>query len=102
MNNRPKNMERMVSADTANKIKDIMRYTIKNRYGDSMFPGMEMCAKTGTAEVGEGKQPHGWMVGFSQDKNFPYAFAVIVENSGFGIKTAGPIASDVMKSLHRK
>lgn len=67
-----------------------------------MFPGMEMCAKTGTAEVGEGKQPHGWMVGFSQDKNFPYAFAVIVENSGFGIKTAGPIASDVMKSLHRK
>ena len=92
----------MLSSNTANQLKNIMRYTVKNRYGDSMFPKMEVCAKTGTAEVGEGKLPHGWMVGFSQNKDFPYAFAVVVENSGYGIKTAGPIASSIMKKLHAK
>ncbi len=93
--------KRMLSSQTAKKISDIMRYTIKSRYGDSMFPNMQMCAKTGTAEVGEEKLPHGWMVGFSQDKNFPFAFVVITENSGYGIKTAGPIAADVMKKVYK-
>lgn len=92
----------IMSASTADKIKEMMRYTMKNQYGDSLFSGLPMCAKTGTAEVGEGKLPHGWMVGFSQDKTFPVAFAVVVENGDFGIKSAGPIASSLIKSLHSK
>ena len=91
--------ERMLSLEDSDIIREMMRYTMKNQYKDSMFPGLQMCAKTGTAEVGEGKEPHGWMVGFSYDKNFPIAFVVIVENSGFGIKTAGPIASAVIKEV---
>lgn len=93
--------ERMMTVTVADKVKNMMRYTMKNQYGDSMFPKMKMCAKTGTGEVGEGKQPHGWMVGFSEDKSFPFAFVVIVENSGFGIKTAGPIASLMMKEIRK-
>ncbi len=92
----------IMSASTAEKIKEMMRFTMKNQYGDSLFSGISMCAKTGTAEVGEGKLPHGWMVGFSYDKTFPVAFAVIVENGDFGIKSAGPIASVLIKNLHSK
>ena len=94
--------KRMMNVSTADKLKEIMRYTMKNQYGDSLFPGTCMCAKTGTAEVGEGKLPHGWMVGFSYDEKFPVAFAVVVEHGDFGIKSAGPIASVMLKSLHSK
>lgn len=94
--------QRMTSNAIADKIKSMMRYTVKNQYGDSMFPGMKICAKTGTGEVGEDKEPHGWIVGFSEDKNFPYAFSVVVENGGFGIKSAGPIAMEMMKAIKNK
>lgn len=93
---------RMSDLIISEKIKSMMRYTMKMQYGDSMFPGMKICAKTGTGEVGEDKKPHGWMIGFSEDKSFPFAFAVVVENSGFGIKTAGPIASVMMKEIKQR
>lgn len=91
----------LMKSETAEKLKDMMRYTMKNQYKDSMFGGIEMCAKTGTAEVGEGKKPHGWMVGFSYDKTFPVAFSVIVENGDFGIRSAGPIASNMIKDIKK-
>ena len=100
--NTPISFGKMVDIHTSEKIKTMMRNTMKNQYGDSMFPGMKICAKTGTGEVGENKAPHGWMVGFSEDKKFPFAFVVLVENSGFGIKTAGPIASTMMKEIKSK
>lgn len=89
--------EEFMSEKTANTLKDAMRYTVQNNYGDSLFKDLEVCAKTGTAEVGENKAPHGWMVGFSSNEKTPLAFVVICENSGFGIKTAGPIAQAVMQ-----
>lgn len=91
----------IMTPEVAADIKEMMRYTMKNNYGDSMFDLIPMCAKTGTAEVGEGKLPHGWMVGFSYDRSFPIAFAVIVENGNFGIKSAGPIASSMIKQLKK-
>lgn len=94
--------KRMINPSTSDKIKEIMRYTMKNQYRDSLFSGICMCAKTGTAEVGEGKLPHGWMVGFSYDEKFPVAFAVVVENGDFGIKSAGPIAAVMIKNLYSK
>lgn len=93
---------KMLDLVVSDKIKSMMRYTMKTQYGDSMFPGVKMCAKTGTGEVGEDKNPHGWMIGFSEDKSFPFAFAVVVENSGFGIKTAGPIATTMMKEIKKR
>ncbi|MDO4731067.1 MAG: penicillin-binding transpeptidase domain-containing protein [Clostridia bacterium] len=90
--------QRYLSNETANKIKDMMRYTVKNNYGDSMFPELEVCAKTGTGEVGEDKNPNGWMIGFSSRNDCPLAFAVVVENSGYGYSTAGPIAKTLMNT----
>lgn len=94
--------ETLLTEAVANKLKEMMRYNVTANYGDSMFPRLNVCAKTGTAEVGEDKEPHGWMVGFSSNENSPLAFSVIVENSGYGSKTAGPIASKVMNLAAKK
>ena len=90
------NGARLVKAETAAKLKELMRYNVTSDYGDDMFPGMSVCAKTGTAEVGGGKQPNGWMVGFSADPSTPFAFAVVVEEGGYGRTSAGPIAAAMM------
>jgi peptidoglycan glycosyltransferase len=87
---------RLLAAATAEKLRSLMRYTVQNNYGDDRFPGLSVCAKTGTAEVGEGKQPHGWMVGFAEDADCPLAFVVVVENGGYGIQCAAPIAQQLM------
>lgn len=86
--------------EQAKAIGDMMRYNVSTFYGDGMFPeGMEVCAKTGTAEVGEGIAPNCWMVGFSRHSAYPYAFVVVVEEGEGGISTAGSIASQVMNAL---
>lgn len=87
---------RLMSEATANKLQDIMRYTITDYYGDSMFEGLSVGAKTGTAEVGEGKEPNAWMVGYSKNEDYPLAFAVVVEEGGYGFYSAGPIARTAM------
>jgi cell division protein FtsI/penicillin-binding protein 2 len=54
------------------------------------LPGVQVGAKTGTAEYGTESPPrtHAWMVGFRGD----LAFAVLVEDGESGSKSAGPIA----------
>lgn len=88
----------MIDSDLAAKLDEYMRYDVTSYYGDSLFPSLTVCAKTGTAEVGENKEPHAWMVGYSQDEDSPLAFAVIVENGGYGFSTAGPVAVAAMEA----
>ncbi len=67
---------------TANRLAELMRNNTIQTYGDYNFPGLEISAKTGTAEV-EGKNPHAWFVGFSANEETPYAFVFIVENADY-------------------
>ncbi len=90
------NGREMFSADTASKLDAMMRYTITDYYGDYLFGGLTVCAKTGTGEVGEDKEPNGWMVGYSKDEDCPLAFACVVEDSGFGFTYAGPVVEAAM------
>lgn len=87
---------RLMSEETAQSLNDLMRYTISDYYGDSMFEGLTVCAKTGTAEVGDGIEPNAWMIGYSTDEDCPLAFAVVVEEGGYGFYSAGPIARIAM------
>lgn len=89
---------RLLSAQTASRLKTYMRYNVTKEYGDRLFPGLAVCAKTGTAEVGGGKDPNGWMVGFSSNSSTPLAFAVVVENSRTGIGSAGQVTSALMQA----
>ena len=60
------------------------------------FPG-EVFGKTGTAEYGSGNPPatHAWFVGYRG----PVAFAVLVEDGGFGAESAAPIAAAFLNAL---
>jgi cell division protein FtsI/penicillin-binding protein 2 len=60
-------------------------------------PGGPVSAKTGTAEFGSQVPPqtHAWIIGFQGD----LAFAVLVEDGGFGAQAAGPIAASFLASM---
>lgn len=86
----------LVSAGTAEKLADMMAANVERTYGAGRFPNMELCAKSGTAEVGEGQAPHAWFAGFLRNENAPYAFVVLVENGGGGNAVAGTVAGKVL------
>ena len=87
-----------VPATEAQKLRKLLRSNVTDWYGDSRFPGLEMCGKTGTAEL-DGKTSHSWFVGFSQREDFPLAVVVVGENAGFGSGTAMTAANAVLQSL---
>lgn len=94
------NGEKMMKSSTANKLADMMRYTVTDHYGDGTFGDLHVAAKTGTAEVGDGTED-GWIVGFVTDEDCPLAFAVCIENGGFGIDSAGPVAKAALEASAR-
>lgn len=87
----------LLSAETAQRIAEMMNYNVQNAYGSWVFPGLDVSAKTGTAEVGDGTS-HAWMTGFLNDPAHPYAFVVILEHAGGGLANAGPVANAVLQA----
>ena len=86
----------LVSGKTADILADMMADNVEKTYGTKRFPNMELCAKSGTAEVGEGQTPHAWFAGFLRNEDAPYAFVVLVENGGGGSSVAGTVAGRVL------
>ena len=78
---------------------DIMSRNVIDAYGSGRFPNMDICAKSGTAEVGGGNSPHAWFAGFLRNEDAPYAFVVLVENGGSGADVAGSVAAQVLDAL---
>ena len=90
---------RLIESDTAQILSDMMAQNVVQTYGSGRFPQMDICAKSGTAEVGGGRQPNAWFVGFLRNENAPYAFAVVVEEGGSGASAAGSVAAQVLDAL---
>lgn len=86
----------LVSGSTAEKLAGMMAANVEKTYGVKRFPNMDLCAKSGTAEVGEGQTPHAWFAGFLRNEDAPYAFVVLVENGGGGSSVAGTVAGRVL------
>jgi len=87
---------RRMSEATAETIREYMAFNVADKYGSENFPGLTVCAKTGTAEVGGGKKPNAVFTGFVQDEAYPFAFIVIVEDGGYGKQICVPIMSEVL------
>lgn len=87
---------KLVSSDTAERLAELMAENVEKTYGTKRFPNMELCAKSGTAEVGTDQTPHAWFAGFLQNEDAPYAFVVLVENGGGGNAVAGTVAGKVL------
>lgn len=86
---------------TALRLKEMMRNNVVANYGEYNFSGLELCAKSGTGEVGGGKAPNAWFVGFLDRQDCPLAFVVIIENGGSGLGKAGPVAEQIMREAVR-
>ena len=95
---RTKNSAQLIDEKTAGTIADLMHNNVIETYGQDRFPGMDICAKSGTAEVGADKTPNAWFTGFLRDEDTPYAFIVLVENGGGGARVAGTVASAVLQA----
>jgi len=89
---------RIMSAATAELVGEYMRSNVREKYGDDRFPGLNVCAKTGTGEVGGDQKPNAMLAGFVEDEEYPLAFIVCVEDGGYGSSVCLPIASQVLAS----
>lgn len=80
-------------------LRGLMRGVVTDGTGGAMLgvPGGDVAGKTGTAEFGTESPPqtHAWFTGFQGD----IAFAVLVEDGGFGGQVAAPLAADFLTKL---
>jgi len=88
--------ERILSEDTAATLKEYLRRNVRDVYGDGNFPGLTVCAKSGTSQLGGGKTSNAMFAGFVADEAYPLAFIVVVENGGYGSATCVPVISKVL------
>lgn len=95
--------QRPVSAATAALIRQGMASVVANGTAQSLaIEGVEVGAKTGTAEVGEGEATNAWVVGYAGLPGAApsVAFAVIVEaDPGIGEQTGGRIAAPIARAV---
>jgi cell division protein FtsI/penicillin-binding protein 2 len=80
-------------------LRGLMRGVVTDGTGSAMLgvPGGDVAGKTGTAEFGTESPPktHAWFTGFQGD----IAFAVLVEDGGFGGQVAAPLAATFLTKL---
>ena len=93
-----KTLGKYLEPATASELKDMMKNNVVENYGEDNFPGMDLYAKSGTAETG-GEDADAWFIGFTDDEEAPYAFVVWVKDGGSGASVAAPIARQVIQEL---
>ena len=87
-----------LSPETLRTLKEYMANNVSEKYGAEHFPGLTVCAKSGTGEVGGGNAPNAMFAGFLENPEYPWAFIVAVEKGGFGADTCVPILSRVLEA----
>ena len=87
---------RLMPKEIADQVKAYMRHNVESVYGDWNFPGLKVCAKSGTSQLGGGQKSNAMFAGFVDSEEYPLAFMVVVENGGYGSHTCVPILSKVL------
>ncbi len=90
--------EQLMSREIAETLKSYMRSNVKNVYGDDKFNGLNVCAKTGTSQLGGEAISNAMFAGFVADEQYPLAFICAVENAGYGATVGIPIISRVLSA----
>ena len=85
-----------IEPETASKLDELLRSNVKDKYGDWRFENLQMCGKTGTAQIDNAKS-HSWFAGYSQREDLPLAVVVIAENGGSGMGVATTVSNKVMQ-----
>lgn len=92
--------EQLFSKETAASVKQILLTNGANHYQYSI-PGYKVAIKSGTAQVKHGAEENALLVGFVDDKNFPIAFCVVLENKYSTPAVAENIVTTMLNSLSR-
>lgn len=105
----PKVFSQPISAETANKVKDMMVGAVSRGVSSNgQIKGVEVAGKTGTAQNGKGEPYTLWFTGFAPANNPKVAVAVVVAKGGGmgqggrGNTLAAPIARKVMEAVLNK
>lgn len=85
-----------IKPETAAKLNELLRSNVKDEYGDWKFENLQMCGKTGTAQIDNAKS-HSWFVGYSQREDLPLAVVCIAEHAGHGSGVASSVSNKVMQ-----
>ena len=85
-----------IGPETANKVKDAMVQVVERGTGtNARIDGLKIAGKTGSAENPKG-DTHAWFVCFAPADNPTLLMVVMVENGGYGGRTAAPIAKELL------
>jgi peptidoglycan glycosyltransferase len=90
-----------LSPEAAARLAEMMRRVTVSGTAAGRFDGLGygVGGKTGTAENEENdKMSHSWFIGFAPAERPRIAFAVIVENAGYGARVAVPVAREVLRA----
>ena len=90
----------LLPPDSASLLARYMRDAVLSGTGRSLaHHPWRIAGKTGTAEVGQAAS-HSWFVGFAPygEATRRVAFAVIIENAGYGSLAAAPVAGDIVSA----
>jgi peptidoglycan glycosyltransferase len=92
-------LRQVIRPETATTMNRLMVQSVDEGYArGAQLPGVKVGGKTGTAEVGPGRTPHSWFVGYAPADNPRVAVAVIMENRGSGSDVATPAARRIMEA----
>jgi cell division protein FtsW (lipid II flippase) len=88
---------RLLGEADAQRLARYMRDVVTSGTGRTLLGNATPIAgKTGTAEV-DGRPAHSWFIGFAPyGGSRPIAFAVLVENAGYGARSAAPVAGEIV------
>ena len=97
---------RAVSPQTAAALTDMMVRVVDSGSGtNAAISGVEVAGKTGTAQVGEGRNPTVWFTGFAPVNDPQVAVAVVIPDGGgvgseaTGGAVAAPVAREVLQAV---
>ncbi|MGN0976144.1 MAG: penicillin-binding transpeptidase domain-containing protein, partial [Gemmiger sp.] len=88
--------DRIMSQELAATLQEYLHNNVQSVYGEWNFPGLTVCAKSGTSQLGGGQTSNAMFTGFVTDEEYPLAFIVVVENGGYGSATCVPVISRVL------
>lgn len=89
---------RIMSEEIAQELQRMMRNNVLEKYGEENFPDLEVCGKSGTAQVGGEQKSNAMFTGFILDEDYPIAFFAAVEDSGYGRQVCVPILNEVLSA----
>ena len=94
---------RAIKPETASELTTMMEAVVTGGTGTAaQIPGIRVAGKTGTAETGVPNRYNAWFIAFAPADHPRVAVAVVVENGGFGGRSAAPIAKAIMQAILRR